>query len=193
MDRHLSDEADRLHRNLNHPEAIHWEDIDHNQDVTYYQDNYILMIFDVEKFVPRSLQHQERRNAECVALHHGGLLNATTTINDLKLHISSALYKLYNVYLPMGSFRLLGKPNRPRPGSSLAPYTQQRHHHELLSEAVAEYLIVHTPPTTWSWINAIKWSQWETNAAPIPKKFLNMILPDGVPCINGYILNCVDG
>ncbi len=190
MDRHLSEDADKLRRNLNHPEAILWEDMEHREDPLYFQTNYVLMIFDLEKFVPRSFQHQERRYTECLALHRGGLLNSTTTINDLKLHITNTLYKLYNVYMPMSNFRLIAKPNRPRPGSSLAPYTQQWHYHELLSEVIAEYFTVHQPSTTWSWINAIRWSQWETNTPPDPPNFLSMVLPDGVPIIFVHIELC---
>ena len=144
MDRHLSEDADKLRRNLNHPEAILWEDMEHHEDPLYFQTNYVLMIFDLEKFVPRSFQHQERRYTECLALHRGGLLNSTTTINDLKLHITNTLYKLYNVYMPMSNFRLIAKPNRPRPGSSLAPYTQQWHYHELL---LSDCRVLDGPPT----------------------------------------------
>ena len=190
MDRHLADDEEKLRRNLNHPDAIHWEDMDYNHGPSYFQANYILLIFDVEKFVPRSLQHQERRYTKCIALHRGGLPTSTTTVNDMKHHISSTLYKLYNLYLPRGNFRLIVKPNRPRPGSSLAPYTQQWHHHELLSEVIAEYFTVHTPPTTWSWVNAIRWSQWETATPPDPPNFLTMILPDGVPIICVHIELC---
>ena len=54
------------------------------------------------------------------------------------------------------------------------------------------WFAVHNPSTTWSWINAIRWSQWETEAHqthPIfCPWFCRMVYRSFL-----YILNCVDG